>query len=48
MGREPDHSQMPRFDKELTLIERDLISEYLVWLRTATPTDLEALDPPDR
>jgi ubiquinol-cytochrome c reductase cytochrome b subunit len=45
MGREPDHSEMPRFDKELTLAERDALAEYLVWLRTATPTDLEALDP---
>jgi ubiquinol-cytochrome c reductase cytochrome b subunit len=40
-----DKSQMPRFDKELTLIERDLISEYLVWLRTATKADLAALGP---
>jgi ubiquinol-cytochrome c reductase cytochrome b subunit len=45
MGHEPDHSQMPRFDKELTLAERDALAEYLVWLRTATPADLAALDP---
>ena len=43
MGR--DKSQMPRFDKELTLDERDALAEYLVWLRTATPADLAALDP---
>jgi ubiquinol-cytochrome c reductase cytochrome b subunit len=45
MGREPDHSQMPRFDKELSLTERDAAAEYLVWLRTATQADLAALDP---
>jgi ubiquinol-cytochrome c reductase cytochrome b subunit len=45
MGHEPDHSQMPRFDKELTLADRDALAEYLVWLRTATPADLAALDP---
>ena len=43
MGR--DKSQMPRFDRELTLAERDALAEYLVWLRTATPADLAALDP---
>lgn len=43
MGK--DNSQMPRFDKELSLAERDLLAEYLVWLRTATPDDLAALDP---
>lgn len=46
MGR--DKSQMPRFDKELTLVERDAVAEYLVWLRTATDEDLKALDPVDR
>ena len=45
MGHEPDHSQMPRFDRELTLVERDELAEYLVWLRTATQADLAALDP---
>jgi ubiquinol-cytochrome c reductase cytochrome b subunit len=43
MGR--DKSQMPRFDRELTLVELDALAEYLVWLRTATPADLAALDP---
>jgi ubiquinol-cytochrome c reductase cytochrome b subunit len=43
MGR--DKSQMPRFDRELTLAELDALAEYLVWLRTATPADLAALDP---
>jgi ubiquinol-cytochrome c reductase cytochrome b subunit len=38
-------SEMPRFDKELTLIERDAIAEYLVWLRTATQKDIDALGP---
>jgi ubiquinol-cytochrome c reductase cytochrome b subunit len=41
----PDNSEMPRFDKELTLAERDAIAEYLVWLRTATPSDLALLEP---
>ena len=41
----PDKSQMPRFDKELTLAERDAVAEYLVWLRTATPAELAKLDP---
>ena len=45
MGHDKDRSQMPRFDKELTLAERDALAEYLVWLRTATPADLAALDP---
>jgi len=40
-----DKSEMPRFDKELTIVERDAIAQYLVWLRTATKADLEALGP---
>lgn len=40
-----DASEMPRFDDELTIVERDAIAEYLVWLRTATPADLQALGP---
>jgi ubiquinol-cytochrome c reductase cytochrome b subunit len=43
MGK--DNSEMPRFDRELSLTERDALAEYLVWLRTATPEDLAALDP---
>ncbi|MGE0871338.1 MAG: cytochrome b N-terminal domain-containing protein [Kofleriaceae bacterium] len=43
MGSE--HSEMPRFDAELTIVERDAIAEYLVWLRTATKAELEALGP---
>jgi ubiquinol-cytochrome c reductase cytochrome b subunit len=39
------NSQMPRFDKELTLAERDALAEYLVWLRTATAADLAKLAP---
>jgi ubiquinol-cytochrome c reductase cytochrome b subunit len=38
-------SQMPRFDAELSLVERDLIAEYLVWLRSHNVADLEALGP---
>ncbi|HLL23672.1 MAG TPA: cytochrome c, partial [Kofleriaceae bacterium] len=40
-----DKSEMPRFDDELTVFERDAIAEYLVWLRTATASDLHALGP---
>ncbi len=40
-----DMSQMPRFDKELTIVERDALAEYLVWLRTATKADVDALGP---
>jgi mono/diheme cytochrome c family protein len=43
MGAEA--SEMPRFDEELTIVERDQIAEYLVWLRTATDVDLKALGP---
>jgi hypothetical protein len=40
-------SEMPRFDKagDLTVPERDLVAGYLVWLRTATEQDVQALDP---
>jgi len=41
-----DKSQMPRFDGELTLADRDALAEYLVWLRTATPADLAKLPDP--
>lgn len=41
----PDHSQMPRFDKELPIVDRDALAEYLVWLRTATAADLARLGP---
>ena len=40
-----DKSEMPRFDRELTIVERDALAEYLVWLRTATEQDLRALGP---
>jgi ubiquinol-cytochrome c reductase cytochrome b subunit len=40
-----DKSEMPRFDRELTIVERDLLAEYLVWLRTASPQDLTKLGP---
>jgi ubiquinol-cytochrome c reductase cytochrome b subunit len=38
-----DHSEMPRFDKDLSIVDRDALAEYLVWLRTATAQDVEAL-----
>ncbi|MDB4955547.1 MAG: Cytochrome b/b6 domain protein [Myxococcales bacterium] len=40
-----DRSEMPRFDRDLSLVDRDAIAEYLVWLRTATKQDLDALEP---
>jgi ubiquinol-cytochrome c reductase cytochrome b subunit len=40
-----DKSEMPRFDKDLTITDRDLIAEYLVWLKSATPEQLGALGP---
>jgi ubiquinol-cytochrome c reductase cytochrome b subunit len=41
-----DKSEMPRFDTDLTLQDRDALAEYLVWLRTATPADVGKLDAP--
>ncbi len=38
-------SEMPRFDKDLSLADRDELAGYLVWLRTATQQDLDALGP---
>jgi len=32
-------------DKELTIVERDLVAGYLVWLRSASQADVDALDP---
>jgi mono/diheme cytochrome c family protein len=40
-----DKSEMPRFDRELTIVERDALAEYLVWLRTASTKDLIGLGP---
>jgi hypothetical protein len=36
---------MPRFDGDLTIIDRDALAGYLVWLRTATQADLDKLGP---
>lgn len=40
-----DKSQMPAFAREMSIVERDAVAEYLVWLRTATPQDVSALGP---
>ncbi|MBA3460486.1 MAG: cytochrome b N-terminal domain-containing protein [Deltaproteobacteria bacterium] len=40
-----DKSQMPRFDRDLSIVDRDALAEYLVWLRTATLDDVNALGP---
>lgn len=42
MGAGENRSQMPRFDHELSLTERDQLAAYLVWLRTATAADVAA------
>ncbi len=36
-------SEMPRFNKDLSIVDRDALAEYLVWLRTATKQDVEKL-----
>jgi len=41
----PDRSQMPRFDKDLSLVDRDALAGYLVWLRTASQHDVDLLEP---
>ena len=38
------YSEMPRFDKELSIVDRDALAAYLVWLRTATDKDVAAMD----
>jgi ubiquinol-cytochrome c reductase cytochrome b subunit len=38
-----DKSEMPRFDKDLSIVDRDALAEYLVWLRTATKQDIAKL-----
>jgi ubiquinol-cytochrome c reductase cytochrome b subunit len=40
-----DKSEMPRFDNDLSIADRDALAEYLVWLRTATKEDLVKLGP---
>jgi mono/diheme cytochrome c family protein len=39
-----DKSEMPRFDRELSLVDRDALAQYLVWLRTATQQELDTLN----
>lgn len=38
-------SEMPRFDRELSMTDREELARYLVWLRTATAADVAALEP---
>jgi ubiquinol-cytochrome c reductase cytochrome b subunit len=40
-----DSSEMPRFDRELSVSDREALARYLVWLRTATADDVAALEP---
>jgi ubiquinol-cytochrome c reductase cytochrome b subunit len=40
-----DASEMPRFNKELTMADREELARYLIWLRTATVSDVLALEP---
>lgn len=44
MGK--DHSEMPRFDEDLSILDRDALGGYLVWLRDATPFDVAMLSTP--
>jgi mono/diheme cytochrome c family protein len=38
-------AEMPRFDTDLSIVDRDALAGYLVWLRTATQRDLDLLGP---
>jgi mono/diheme cytochrome c family protein len=38
------YGEMPAFAKELSIVDRDALAAYLVWLRTATDKDVAALD----
>lgn len=38
-------AEMPRFDRELSIIDRDALAGYLVWLRSATQQDVDLLGP---
>jgi hypothetical protein len=40
-----DASEMPRFDREISMADREELARYLVWLRTATAADVAALEP---
>ena len=34
-------SEMPRFDGDMTIVDRDALAGYLIWLRSATQADVE-------
>jgi ubiquinol-cytochrome c reductase cytochrome b subunit len=36
---------MPRYDQELSTADRELLAAYLIWLRDATPAQLQGLEP---
>ncbi|HEX4449576.1 MAG TPA: cytochrome b N-terminal domain-containing protein [Kofleriaceae bacterium] len=38
-------AEMPRFDADLSIVDRDALAGYLVWLRTATQADIDKLGP---
>lgn len=40
----PELSQMPRFDSDLSIVDRDALAAYLVWLRTASQRDVDLLE----
>lgn len=40
-----EESEMPRFDKDLSVSDREALARYLLWLRTATAADVAALEP---
>jgi ubiquinol-cytochrome c reductase cytochrome b subunit len=38
-------NEMPRFDKELSAADRELVTNYVRWLRDATPEQVKNLEP---
>lgn len=38
-------AEMPRFDKDLSMVDREALAQYLLWLRTATAADVAGLEP---
>lgn len=38
-------NEMPRFDRELSAADRELVTNYILWLRDKTPAQVEALEP---
>jgi ubiquinol-cytochrome c reductase cytochrome b subunit len=39
------NSEMPRFDKDLSIVDRDALAGYLIWLQSASQRDIDLLGP---